>query len=205
MRGIGNMKDRPQRLDNELEGSAHDVNYEIEMMVESASDIGGVWASPETTLADKHKNMALECFLLHYRNLRAFLCPSLQAPPKEDDILASDFLRKPKAEDVGNKNKIADYKQRLDQMLGHLSYNRHKEYKAQDKIYWYVAKMAVAMLHELDIFLDGIPDYMKPWFPERTMLAKKRVQMEGWALQPTARANSFDPILHIALSRHLPP
>jgi len=152
------------------------------MMIESASDIGGVWASPPTTLADKQKNMALECFLLHYRNLRAFLCPLLQGPPpKPDDVVASDFLGRPQPEQVGDASKIGADKVRLDQMLAHLSYNRHKEYKAKGDIHWHVGKMAVAMLQQIDVFLGKIPDHMKPWFPERTMLAKRRAWLEGWA------------------------
>jgi hypothetical protein len=64
------VKTRPVRDNSDLEASAKDVRYEIEMMIGSASDLEAVWASPPTTLADRHKNMALECFLLHYRNLR---------------------------------------------------------------------------------------------------------------------------------------
>jgi hypothetical protein len=182
------MKDRPQRPDSELEGSAKDVKYEIEMMLESASDIGCGWASLPTTLSDKRKNMALECFLLHYRNLRAFLCPSLQSPtpqskpPRDDDILASDFLGKPTWEDVGDKTKIGDDKQRLDQMLAHLSYNRLNEFKAKGNTYWYTARMAVAMLKEVYSFLAALPTYMKFWFPDQDTLAKERALMEAQAL-----------------------
>lgn len=177
------------------------MKYEIEMMLESASDIGCGWASPPTTMSDWRMNMALECFLLHYRNLRAFLCPILQPPPKDDDILASDFLGKPTAEHVGDKTRIEDDKRRLDQMLAHLSYNRLTEFKAQGNIYWYTAKMVVAMILQLDVFLVAVPDHMKPWFPDRAKLAEHRVRMEGWVNQRTARAHTMaDPVVYVSTS-----
>jgi hypothetical protein len=192
------MRDRPPRLDSELEASAADVKYEIEMMMEAASDIGSGWASPPTTPYDRHKYMSLECFLLHYRNLRAFLCPSMQkGGPKPDDVLASDFLGKPTQNDVGDATKIVEDKQRIDQMLSHLSYSRQKEFRAKSNIYWNVPKMAVAMLKEVDSFLAALPTYMKFWFPDQDTLAKERVLME--ALAPTARAHSMaDTVVHIS-------
>lgn len=182
------MKHRPPRSDSDLEQTARDVRYEIEMLIESASDVGSVWASPSTTLADAHKNMALECFLLHFRNLRAFLCPSLQAPPRPDTVVASDFLRKSTPHDIGHPNKIRDDKERLDQMLAHISYNRHKKYITKGKMDWYVGRMAVAMIQQVEVFLDVLPDYMKPWFSERTMLSQKRCFFAAWANEPTTFA-----------------
>jgi hypothetical protein len=188
-----NMKDRPRRTDSELEGSAADVKYEMEMMMEAASAIGGGWASPQTTLSDWRKNMALECFLLHYRNLRAFLCPSLQTGPYPDDVLASDFLGKPTSSDVGDATKIAEDKQRIDQMLSHLSYNRRKEFVAKSNIYWNVPKMAAAMLKEVEGFLKELPTHMRFWFPDQDTLAKEKAWME--ALAPAARAHTMaDPV-----------
>jgi len=182
---------RQPRLDNDLQLAALDIRYEIDMMIESVADIGAVWGSPPTTLADRQKNMTLECFLLHYRNLRAFLCPSLQAPPKGDDVTASDFLRLPTPDDIGEPKNVGTDKERLDRMLAHLSYSRYAEYKAKGNTDWYVAKMAVAMLRELDGFLARLSETMKPWFPERAVIAKRRVQFEDWATQSTAFAHTI--------------
>jgi hypothetical protein len=182
---------RPARLDDDLQHAATDVKYEIDMMIESACDVGAVWGSPPTTLADRQKNMTLECFLLHYRNLRAFLCPSLQAPPKRDDVVASDFLRLPTPDDAADPEKIRADKERLDQMLAHVSYNRYDEYKAKGNTDWYVGKMAAAILQELDVFLGRIPEYMRPWFPGRAMIAKRRSHFEDWANQSTAFAHTM--------------
>src|SRR5438046_2421764 len=71
--------------------------------------------------------------------------------PLPDDILATDFLKKPWQEEVGNKTKIGEDKERLDQMLCHLSYNRNKLFKDTDRKNrpWYTANIVVAMLCEL--------------------------------------------------------
>ncbi len=91
---------RQNRTDAELCSAAGHVNYEIAMLIHTAEHLGGWHSSPISTPVDNETNEALESFLLHFRNLRAFLCPSLQMT-KADDILASDFLREPKPRDIG--------------------------------------------------------------------------------------------------------
>jgi len=184
--------DRP-RPDSELKDSAVDVDYEIRMMILSAHDVGcGMRGSPAITLEDWRVDMAMECCLLHYRNLRAFLWPSLQGKdwvPYVDDILATDFLKKPWQEEVGDKRKIGDDKERLDQMLCHLSYNRNNLFKDTDRKNrpWSTAKMVVAMLRELDTFLAKLPVHMKPWFPYRDTTEQYRAVLEQWAKNMPAR------------------
>lgn len=62
---------RPLRSDKELEAAAHHVSYEIEMLMHAARYIGIGHGSPATTPIGNDKNMALESFLLHFRNLRS--------------------------------------------------------------------------------------------------------------------------------------
>ena len=175
------MSPRTPQSDTDLEQAAQDVNYEIHMLIQSASDVGAAWASPPSELSDDHKNMALECFLLHFRNLRAFLCPSLQkAPPRVDDILGSDFLHKPAPEDLADPKRIGDDKERLDQMLAHLTYNRRRLYIASGNIAWQVGKMAVAMLQEIENFLRGLPPHMKTWFVDPTVIERRKQWIQGW-------------------------
>jgi hypothetical protein len=177
---LANMgKQRTPRTDTELEQTAKDVNYEIQMLMAAASHLGGEWSSPRTTLEDAHRNMALECFLLHYRNLRAFLCPSLQRV-LPDDILGSDFLGKTSPEDVADPLVIGDDKERLDQMLAHLSYNRRTEYIAKCNYKWPVPKMGAAMLQEVDAFLQKLPERMKPWFVGRTNVQLETQRFQSW-------------------------
>src|SRR4051794_22806260 len=122
------------RMPGNLQQAAIDVSYEVRMLIEAASVIGGPWGSPMTTPEDSHKNMALDSFLLHYRNLRAFLCPSLQGVrPRADDVVGSDYLGNAESANVADAQKLADDKDRLDQMLAHLSYKRRKEYIATGK------------------------------------------------------------------------
>jgi hypothetical protein len=115
--------ERPKRDPSDLEAAARHVSYEIRMLFYSAAKLGGWHASPPTTLVDDAKNMALECFLLHFRNLRAFLCPLLQKV-YDDDILASDLLGESAARDIGDAAILSEDKERLDKMLAHLSYTR---------------------------------------------------------------------------------
>lgn len=116
-------KHRPIRTEEKLRKAAAHVGYEIEMLVYSAGHLGGWHSLPMTTPSGNEKNMALESFLLHFRNLRAFLCPSMQNV-RVTDILASDFLDEPTPSDVGNTAKFVNSKERLDQMLAHLTYDR---------------------------------------------------------------------------------
>jgi hypothetical protein len=109
--------------DIELCKAAEHVCYEIEMLFYAAEHLGGYHSPPVSVPGAKGKHMALESFLLHFRNLRAFLCPTTQ-PTHDDDIIGSDFLKSPQPQDYGNWAKLGIDKKRLDQMLSHLSYNR---------------------------------------------------------------------------------
>lgn len=148
------------------------VHHEIKMLIHSAMQLGGRYSSPQSTLEDNQKNMALESFLLHFRNLRAFLCPGLQGVvAKPDDILASDFLREPEQRDIGNADKLAPpgEKDRLDRMLAHLTYHRDQYIEAgQDD--WPSAQMAADALAEFDTFLACLKPEMASWFPARPEL-----------------------------------
>src|SRR6516162_7282838 len=110
---------RNPKTPKEQQRAAEHVSYEIEMLRFSAERLGGWHSSPMTTPIGNEKNMALESFLLHFRNLRAFLCPSLQRCT-DDDVLASDFLGKYDGADVGDPNNVNVAKERLDKMLAHL-------------------------------------------------------------------------------------
>jgi hypothetical protein len=87
------VKARPKRSQADLQKAAQHVEYEIGMLIYTADHIGGEHSSPKSAPVGDPKNMALESFLLHFRNLRAFLCPSLQMPPKLEDIVRVISLR----------------------------------------------------------------------------------------------------------------
>ena len=95
---------RAVRSDEELHQAASHVDYEVKMLYYASQFLGQTHSSPPLTFPSDFQNMALEVLLLHYRCLRAFLCPSIQGKGvvREDDMLASDFL------DEGNPRDLAD-------------------------------------------------------------------------------------------------
>jgi hypothetical protein len=156
----------------DLQDAAAHVKYEIDMLIFSAAYTGGWHSSPKSTPSDAEMNMALESFLLHYRNLRAFLCPSVQTLA-EDDIIASDFLNEVNARDLGNPAKLGLDKQRLDGMLSHLTYRR-VGYITAGTHGWDVDNMLVMMLGEIEGFLGLLPAAMVSWFPPLATLTQQR-------------------------------
>jgi len=84
---------RPVLEDATLEAAAAHVRFEIKMLFESSERLGPWFESPRS-LGESEATMAAESFLLHFRNLRAFLCPSLQNF-SNDDVIGSDYLKDP--------------------------------------------------------------------------------------------------------------
>jgi hypothetical protein len=126
---------------------------------------------PRSVIGDD-ENMALESFLLHFRNLRAFLCPSLQ-PIKPDDILASDLLNETNACDHGDAKALGRGQKRIDQMLAHLSYNREKFIEAMD-YEWKVAEMRELILGQLEAFFKLLSPAERSWFPDAQFITKSK-------------------------------
>jgi|HubBroStandDraft_6_1064221.scaffolds.fasta_scaffold492565_2 hypothetical protein len=155
-------KKRPLRKPKDLRDAAAHVDYEIEMLAYSGEELAGGHSSPMVTPAGDKKNMALESFLLHFRNLRAFLCPSLQ-PVCIDDICASDFLDEPKERDLGDAKALSLDKQRLNKMLAHLSYSRNNYIRAGDHR-WKTASMFTIAVEQMRGFLDLISEERRDWF-----------------------------------------
>jgi hypothetical protein len=168
---------RTVRLDHELEGAAHHVRYEIAMFLYAASRLSSYCASPPSPSAEA-QNSTLESFLLHFRNVRAFLCPSLQ-PLHSDDVIASDFLRQPIVADIGDPVKLDTDHKRLDRMLSHLSYERAK-YIAAGDLGWNIRQLTTIVLEELSKFVDAIPSNMTEWFPSQAFVGECRTNMAEW-------------------------
>ena len=161
-------KKRPIRKESELHGAAAHVDYEIEMLAYAASYVGGWYSSPHTTPVGNPKNMALESFLLHFRNLRAFLCPSIQ-PISVDDVCASDFINAPEARDLGTASRLSVDQERINKMLAHLSYSRDKYIAAGDHK-WMFARMLVVVLEEMQVFFGQLSKERRNWFRSITNL-----------------------------------
>ena len=168
--------ERPDLDPAKLRKAAEHVTYEIEMLFFAARDIGGWHASPIAPPEDVKKNMALECFLLHFRNLRSFLCPGSDAPT--DDILAGDFLGWRKVKDVAEILPLAvTGKERLDKMLAHLSYARKNFIEARN-YGWPTAEMELALLDQMQLFFEKLSPERRSWFPPEEVISNERGMAE---------------------------
>jgi hypothetical protein len=153
---------RKLRSIDELKAAANHVDYEIWMLSYAADHLDSGHSSPQQTPTGMLKNMALESFLLHFRNLRAFLCPSMQTC-SDDDIVASDFLGEPVARDVVLSSPFLKDKKRLDKMLAHLSYSRETHIQAGEDG-WLALDMKNQVFSEHRKFLASLPADRAGWF-----------------------------------------
>lgn len=174
------MAKRTVRSDEQLREAAKHVFYELSVLIYAAEHLGGSHSSPMSTPSDNDLNVALDSFLLHFRNLRAFLCPSI-GPFRDDDILASDFLKEPRERDFGDPNALTVDKDRIDKMLAHISYDRD-DYIAKGNGAWAVARIAATVLRQFDLFLASLPHRIARHFPARALLEDHRTAFEWIAL-----------------------
>ena len=169
-----------------LQEVAKHVSYEIRILIFSAEDVGGCHGSPVITPDGDYKNMALESFLLHFRNLRDFLCPSLlNGHHKDDDAFASDFIDKFDISDVGNPTKFPEEEQKkLNKMLAHISDERVRYIEARD-YNWDTSEILVRVLGEMRRFVESLAENRRGWFPSIADLkgaendALARIEMSG--------------------------
>jgi hypothetical protein len=193
------MKQTPHRSSKKekLPKVAEHVRYEIRLLIFSAEHVGGCHASPVVTPQGDEKNMALESFLLHFRNLRVFLCPSLQEGNVfPDDVLASDFTGKFDCSDVGDKTKFPPEEQkRLNKMLTHISYKR-PDYEPRD-YQWDTSEMLIRMLDELQRFVGTLTQEQRSWFPSADELKQVQartlteIEMRGSVSNSTVTGRPF--------------
>ena len=131
--------------------------YELAMMLEAEK----LWNRAKQQ-RDSTYNMAIECFLLHFRNLRDFLYPSPGAWTNQfyfDDVIANDFWSEWRSVYEDWTECSADEKSRIDKLLAHLSYSRPSLDHA-----WPIPKMSTAIQNALAEFLTSLPDERKEWF-----------------------------------------
>ena len=110
-------KHRPSRGTAWLKSAADDVGYEWWMARESAVRLGvAIEAGDQVNV-----NMALECFLLHARNIRDFF----GAHGKPDDVLSRDFLGRPMRVRM-SLLRSRGLRDRLNRRVAHLSFSRSR-------------------------------------------------------------------------------
>lgn len=154
-----NRRARKLRQEDELHAAAVHVRYEMDMLECSSFYVPIGLSSPAVEVT---KNIALEAFLLHYRNLRAFLCPSLQQT-SPDDVIASDFLGKTVQEDIGDRSLLGHDKTRIDRLLAHISYSR-ENYVARGEKEWNPAEMLEILRREMAKFFGQLSAERCAWF-----------------------------------------
>lgn len=111
------------------------------------------------------RNIAIEAFLLHYRNLRALLCPSLQKT-SGDDVIASDFMDKSMPEDVGDPGVLGVDKDRIDKLLAHISYKRAC-YAASGEKGWMTVEMVRRIREGMKQLSCRLSPEQRTWFNGR--------------------------------------
>ena len=146
---------RPTRTDEELKKISRDVSYEIVMMQGAAAAFCGVSVSEHVL-----KNLALEGFLLHLRNLRDFFYSKTAKP---DDVLAADFFEDPhKWQSVRPPlaTVVEEKRDRLNRQLAHLSYSRLSFQKSWGNI----GEMLSEVMKTVSAFLRSLPQEKASWF-----------------------------------------
>jgi hypothetical protein len=67
-------------VDCDPQAGARHVAHDIQMLVFAAGDLAGAWTNPVLPADGPRKKMAIECFVLHFRNLGLFLCDPNPVP-----------------------------------------------------------------------------------------------------------------------------
>jgi hypothetical protein len=155
---------RPDRTSEKLREAARSVEYEVGML-HQIPVLWGFLPLLDTTF----RNMAIESFLVHFRNLRDFLFPTTKAKQDPDNVIGTDFDPTGWSQDSeGWQEVVADERDRINRQLSHISYSR-QDYESQ----WPVAKMREAIESRFTEFIRGLPtekrkmfERLQPIFPE---------------------------------------
>jgi hypothetical protein len=142
-----------------LQQAADDVAYEIETLLAGAERTGEIIHSSPMS---GDPRIALEAFLLHFRNLVEFLCPDPHALDQRT-VIGSDFLDKEKPENVARKDVLWRDKSRINALLAHISYGR-AGYKDRNQMAWHVERMCREVVEGLQEFISKLSDERRAWF-----------------------------------------
>lgn len=136
---------RSDRTSEDLQSGAVSIRYEFSMLNEIAKIWPRIGEFPPL-----FQNMAIESFLVHFRNVRDFL---FSANPLNDDVVASDFNSKAWSIDSsGWTETVPHERDRINKQLSHVSYLRGY-YDKQ----WPIPAMAGALARKFTEFLKILP------------------------------------------------
>lgn len=146
---------RPILSDEQLRNITEDVTYEVQMLF-AVSKLLSKCQEPFL------KNIAIESFLIHYRNVRDFLFPtkSIKEPHHKnrgyqealDTVIAYDFNQDWNCEATNWSEIVSNERERINKQLSHLSYSRPKYDKS-----WPWQAMRNALMKEFERFLKTLP------------------------------------------------
>ncbi len=129
--------------------------YEVWMLNESAK----IWSSTSPGAAH---NMAIESFLVHFRNLRDFFYPPFEAwtdKRKTDDVIAFDYCDQWHAAAPDWRELAPCERDRINKLLAHISYSRTA--LGRD---WPIREMLAAIRTSLSAFVTKLPTERQKWF-----------------------------------------
>jgi hypothetical protein len=106
-------------------------------------------------------NMVIECFLIHFRNLRDFLYPDLKLV-QPDDVLASDYDSRWGKTHTDWKQCSASERERINKLLSHISYSRGK----LDRSWLVIPAMRQRLMESVAQFTRNLSPERRKWFAE---------------------------------------
>lgn len=144
--------------------------YETLMLNESA-----VRCMKPSPIMDAGYNMAIECFLIHFRALRDFLCPDDTLWNNLDNVIAFDYDSRWLIRYENWTPCSGDERNRVNKLLAHISYSR----RGLD-LRWPINEMQQRIMRQLVEFILSLPHGRQEWFgacglKETMAAAKSRV------------------------------
>jgi hypothetical protein len=146
-----------------LVGRTGSFYYEVVMMEESLKRWRSLQKEGRAREEELAHNRAIECFLLHYRNLRDFFYPSQSVwtnPDWFDNAVAWDFDTRWRLSSQDWKECTEREKERINKLLTHVSYSRAGLSHDWSKM----PEMQKAILAALDQLVGMLPEDRKKWF-----------------------------------------
>ena len=142
-----------------LKTSSEHVFYEIWMFLAIIKKLAVMPKEPKCIFC---KNVYLESFVIHLRNLLNFFYTSSNNR-KKDDILAEDFLKDVKKfkKERTSYSQMSYTKTRIDKQAAHLTYHRSR-YNKRTKL-WQFAKLHSQLYPIIVAFYECLPNSFRNW------------------------------------------
>jgi hypothetical protein len=157
-------KARQKRSDQELRALSHHLLYEIEMFVETTTQLRAFFIGESSYPVRALRNSLLESWALHVRNLLSFLYDDRAGV---EDAIAADFLDVDWATERGAKPEVlrASHK-KASKEIAHLSY--HRIGLTDDQRGWTIEPIFSEMVKAIRKFINLVPEsHVQKGFRER--------------------------------------